>query len=248
MFYEALRHKFRTLLEDHGLLDEEIQVETRILKPAEAIGTPDRQDYPLLKGKEVLMQATFRESKGQAFTDAPSEFRGPLKEVLDRGLRGSREKALFVASLNAVMRHLEPDLRTVHCRDDEPAACSREMSLFVDSSKARSVGLIGLQPAILEALVRAMGSDRVACLDRDEDNRGLVKHGVSVEWGDEAGIERIFADRDLVLATGSSITNGSLADILKAAERHGSPVYFYGTTIAGAGALMGLNRLCFKSH
>ena len=86
MFYETLQDKFRTLLESRGLLDREIQVEARILKPTEAIGTPDRQDYPLLKGKEVLMQASFGESKGQAFTDAPSEFRGPLREVLDRGL------------------------------------------------------------------------------------------------------------------------------------------------------------------
>ncbi|MBN2250696.1 MAG: hypothetical protein JW724_01300, partial [Candidatus Altiarchaeota archaeon] len=69
MFYESLRHKFLRLTEQNLLLDHEITIRTHILKPSEAIGNPDRKDFPLLKGKEVLMQATFLGMKGQAYTD-----------------------------------------------------------------------------------------------------------------------------------------------------------------------------------
>ncbi len=39
------------------------------LNPKEAIGTPDRNDYPILKGKELIIEATFKDAKGQSFTD-----------------------------------------------------------------------------------------------------------------------------------------------------------------------------------
>jgi len=39
------------------------------LSPEEAIGNPEDRDYPLIVGKERLMQAEFRGALGQAFTD-----------------------------------------------------------------------------------------------------------------------------------------------------------------------------------
>ena len=76
MFYQQLQDRFSNLVTQNGLLDSPVSIQTKILKTVEAIGNPDRQDYPLLKGKEFLMEATFLEAKGQAYTDAPSEFSG----------------------------------------------------------------------------------------------------------------------------------------------------------------------------
>ena len=247
MFYERLHERLFQIVERNRLLDKEITIKTHILKPTEAIGDPERKDFPLLKGKEVLMQATFMESKGQAYTDAPSEFSGPLREIIDLKLEDSRQKALFIAALNAVMRYLYPDMRTVHCKDNEPEECAQEIKGFAQTLSPGSVGLIGLQPAMLDAMVSLLGAENVVCIDRDEDNRNQVRYGVAIGWGDEKGLQKVFEVSDVVLATGSSSSNGSLVDIISKSDKYNKPVYFYGVTIAGAARLMGLNHLCFKS-
>ena len=247
MFYEILKKKFAKVVKDNDLFDEEITIKTRALKPVEAIGNPDRDDFPLLKGKEVLMEAAFGKVKGQAYTDAPSEFSGPLKKIIDLELNDSRTRALFVASLNAVMRHIYNELATIHCKDNEPEECADEMIAFLRPLEPGRLGLIGLQPAILEALVNFIGPSNVFCVDRDEKNRANIKFGVAIDWGDNPGMEELFQKTDLILATGSTVVNGSLKDIVNLAEKYHKSLYFYGTTIAGTAQLMNLNHLCFKS-
>ena len=247
MLYRDLQEKFFALAQEHDLLDEDIVIQTKILKTAEAIGNPDRQDYPLLKGKEFLMEATFRGARGQAYTDDPSEFSGPLNEIAKLPLHTTGEKGLFIACLNAVVRYLEPELGTVHCKDNEPEECAREISDFLNTINPEFIGLIGLQPAILESIANAFGAAKVTCLDRDEAFRGQSKFGVPIEWGDSEALQRLFAKADLILATGSTIVNGSLVEILELAGKHAVPVYFFGTSIAGAAHLLGLNRLCFRA-
>jgi uncharacterized protein (DUF4213/DUF364 family) len=247
MFYKQLHDQFLQLARENNLLDKEISITAHTLKPTEALGNPDRKDFPLLKGKEALMQAVFMGIKGQAYTDAPSEFSGTLREIIDLPLKDSRQKALFVAALNAVVRYLNPDITTIHCKNNEPEDCAREIAEMVQKFKPTSVGVIGLQPAILEACLKILGAKKVFCVDRDEDNRGAIKYGVRIGWGDLEGMGAVFQKSDVVLATGSSVTNGSLADILDLAQHFNKPVFFYGTTIAGTARLMGLNRVCFKS-
>lgn len=247
MLYRQLQEKFIALCEAHDLLEETVAIQTKILKTAEAIGNPDRQDYPLLKGKEFLMEATFRGASGQAYTDDPSEFFGPLKKIAELPLQTTGEKGLFIACLNAVVRYLEPELGTVHCKDNEPEECAREIADFLKTISPEFIGLIGLQPAILENIATVFGATNVACLDRDEAFRGQSKFGVPIEWGDSESLQRLFAKADLILATGSTIVNGSLVEILELAAAHAVPVYFFGTSIAGAAHLLGLNRLCFRA-
>lgn len=247
MFYSHLQKKFIDLAGNHDLLDEDIVIRTKILKTVEAIGNPDRQDYPLLKGKEFLMEANFRGARGQAYTDDPAEFSGPLKDIANLSLQSTGERALFVCCLNAVVRYLEPELGTVHCKDNEPEECAREIIEFVRSTDPGFIGLVGLQPAILEALSSEFGATHVACLDRDEAFRGQAKYGVPIQWGDSEALEELFSRADLVLATGSTVVNGSLTGILDLAERSAVPVYFFGTSIAGTAHLLGLKRLCFQA-
>jgi hypothetical protein len=64
-------------------LDDQV-VATRPLSSTEAIGSPERDDFPLLRGNEVLMQAApYRGSLGQAFTSDAGVFSGTL-ETADR--------------------------------------------------------------------------------------------------------------------------------------------------------------------
>jgi len=247
MFYKRLHEKLIEIAGKNHLLDKKITIKTYTLKPEEAIGSPDRKDFPLLKGREVLMEATFMGQKGQAYTDAPSNFLGSLKEIFDLKLDESRQKALFIAALNAVMRYSYPDLKTVHCKGNGMEECAQEIKAFVQSLRPKTVGIIGLQPAILDAMIDLLGTGSVICIDRDEDNRGKIKHGVQIGCGDGIGTEEVFKTSDVVLATGSSSANGSLVDIINMSERYNTPVYFYGTTISGVARLMNLNHLCFRS-
>ncbi len=74
------------IIEKHNLGDEHFKVKSRVLSVEEAIGIPERNDYPIQKGKESLIEATFLSGKGQAFTDMPQEYDGSLNELLRSNL------------------------------------------------------------------------------------------------------------------------------------------------------------------
>lgn len=247
MFYTELKKRFNIIAREHALLDEIVSINARILSNEEAIGNPTRQDYPLLKGKEFLMEATFRDNRGQAFTDAPCEKTSPLTEIIDLSLDSVGNRALFIATLNAVMRYLKPEVATIHCHDDEPEECAAEIIKRLQPQNPKNIGLVGLQPAMLEVLAETYGTNNVTCVDRDESQRGKEKYGVEIKWGDEDETAELFKTSDIVLATGSTVVNGSLPGLLKLAEVHNSPIKFYGTSIAGTAELMNLQRFCFKA-
>ncbi|MBN2645122.1 MAG: hypothetical protein JXR59_06585 [Desulfuromonadaceae bacterium] len=247
MFYHDLQHRFSQLIERNDLADKTVEIKARILSNEEALGHPSRDDYPLLKGKEFLMEARCLGVVGQAYTDAPSELTTTLAEIAHCSLDGTPQRALFVATLNAVVRYLDGELKTIHCHNDEPEQCAEKIIKAIQPANAKTVGLVGLQPAILAVLAKAYGPENVLCVDRDTSLRGTRKHEVSILWGDEETTEMVFNRSDLVLSTGSTIVNGSLPILLQLAERYQTPIYFYGTSIAGAARLMALNHLCFEA-
>ncbi|SEA29654.1 Putative heavy-metal chelation [Desulfuromusa kysingii] len=247
MFYSQLKERFSILAKEHSLLGENIAISARILKNEEAIGNPTRQDYPLLKGKEFLMEANFRGCRGQAFTDAPCEKVSTLAGILALPIEKVEHRALFIASLNAVIRFLKPELETVHCHNDEPEECAAEIIRRLQKQPVAKIGQVGLQPAILAKLVETFGADNVICIDRDEHQRGSSKFGVPIKWGGEQETAELFKQSDVVLATGSTVINGSLPTLIKLAEKNTVPLYFYGTSIAGTAELMNLKRFCFQA-
>ena len=114
-----------------------VRIQARGLSTQEAIGNPEADDFPLQKGKERLMQAGFCNALGQAFTDRYGDFEGDLDEILGMSLNNNYRRALFVASLNAVLRHLKQVEKTVHCRDEEPARRATELSRYLKNRTAR---------------------------------------------------------------------------------------------------------------
>jgi len=215
-------------------------VVSRPLSVAEAIGETGRDDFPLIRGKEVLMQAVYRGAVGQAFVAAKGDFRGTLGDVLELQLSGSFERAVLIATMNAVLRYLGEIEDTVHCRDDGPGRCKASLTEWIAEQGAKKVGLVGLQPALLEALVSALGPERVMVSDLAE--AGAVRCNVSVLDGMKAG--QMFKICPLILMTGSTFANGTIDDLMEAARICNSRVVFYGSTAAGVAYLLGLERWC----
>ncbi len=237
---EQVRQQVLALAGEQGLLDEEVVVvSARPLAPHEAIGHPSRQDFPLLKGKEVLVEATFRGNQGQAYTSSPGDYCGSVRQALDRALTTDWDRTLVTATANALLRYFGRADHTVHCRDREPDLCAGELVHFLQAEYGNPrVAVIGLQPALVAALA---GSLPVRVTDMDPENIGHEKAGVLIE-GAEKNSE-IIAWADVVMATGSVIVNDSYDQITSE-----KPTLYFGTTVAGAAAILGLKHYCPFSH
>lgn len=247
--FQELKATFIKLAEENNLLDTDVQITAKQLSAKEAIGETDRKDYPLLQGKESLMQAEFNSAIGQAFTDMPLQFSGKLKEIGNLELKDSGERALFISSFNALLRHLGKADKTIHCKNEEPEQCAEKIvqKIIEKYGKQITVGIIGYQPAIIDKFSQEITPEQVRVTDLDADNIGKVKYGVTV-WDGKKQAEEIFKACDVLLATGSTIVNNTLKDLTLFAEQHKKPIYFFGTSVAGPAAVLNLNRLCFQAQ
>lgn len=239
-FYEDIKERFFNLIKEKDLMSSKVQVvSARTLTPQEVIGKPERDDFPLLKGKEVMLQADFKGSLGQAFTDMPGNYNGTLQEVLAMPLDNNFKRAVFIATLNAVLRYLNYISKTVHCKDKEPGECAAHL---VDYIKERfdnpRIAFIGMQPAMVEALTAQF---EIRVVDLDPDNVGQKRCGVLIE--DVAHTKEILSWADLILATGTTVVNDTLTPLLTE-----KPIIFYGVTIAGVAYLKGYEQYCFCAH
>lgn len=238
--YDELREKFKALIDEHDLEEDKIMIKTSELTAEEAIGITIRKDYPLLNGKEVLVEADYKGAKGQAYTDGPTAYSGTIKDILDLDLSDDRNKVLFIASLNAVLKYLGLIGGTIHCKDEEPETCAKRIGESIKAEYGQAkIGLVGLQPAMLDHL---KDDFEIRVLDLDKNIVGKEKYGVLIEHGFDK-MEEVLAWADLYLVTGSTITNGSIVNYLN----RDKPVLFFGTTIAGPAYLNGYKRVCFES-
>ncbi|MGB6607497.1 MAG: DUF364 domain-containing protein [Atribacterota bacterium] len=239
-FYNDIKERFFNLIKEKNLMSSKVEViSARTLTPQEVIGKPERDDFPLLKGKEVMIQADFKGSLGQAFTDMPGNYSGSLQETLAMSLDNNFKRAVFIATLNAVLRYLNYISKTVHCKDKEPGDCAAHL---VDYIKERfgnpRIAFIGMQPAIVEALAAQF---EIRVVDLDPDNVGQKKCGVLIE--DVFHTKEILSWADLIVATGTTVVNDTLTSLL--IEK---PIIFYGITIAGVAYLKGYEQYCFCGH
>ncbi len=236
---ETLRNKALEIWKQHGLLNENVTVTARALSVEEAIGKPDGTDFPIQKGKEQLVEALFKGEKGQAFTDDFRHYQAKLGEVADLPLDNNRNRGIFIATLNAVMRSLGKTEKTIHCRDAGPTVCAKQLMEHIKANYGTpKITLAGCQPAMIQALKDHFP---LRVLDMDPENIGQERRGVLVE-GPEGTADAI-AWADLLLVTGTTIANDTIDPFL-----NGPPVLFYGTTIAGSAHIMGWDRFCAASE
>ncbi len=233
--YQTIRGKFIKLIKENELEGEKVIVRAAALSPEQAIGNPEDRDYPIVKGVERLMQAEFREAKGQAFTDRYGNFSGRLADIAAMELKNNFRRAVFISSLNAVMRQLGMIDHTVHCKDNQPRECSLELVKYIETNYGQpKIAMVGFQPRMVEALA---GRFELRVTDMDAENIGRERFGITVDDPAQTGENLDWCD--IALVTGTTIVNGTIGQfgITK-------PVVFYGVTISGAARLAGLNRFC----
>lgn len=245
---EEVKEKFQALVAEHQMGEEPVQVTIGTLPTKQAIGSPVRQDFPLLEGKEVMIEAQFKGSFGQAFTDKPHDFTGSLKDALALSLDINDNRAILIATLNAVMAHMGMVTGVRHCRDEEPEECAAQIAqhILINFGEIK-VGLIGLQPAILENLVKVFGADNVCCTDLNPKNVGSQKFGAEI-WDGRTETTRLISWCDLLLATSSTIVNNTFDGIREETVSQGKRLIIFGVTGAGVSVLLGLERVCFQAH
>jgi uncharacterized protein (DUF4213/DUF364 family) len=245
---EEAKEKLQSIIDDHQLGDEPVEVTIGTLSAEQAIGSPGRQDYALLEGREVMIEARFQRSYGQAFTDKPHDFTGSLKDVLSLSLSTNDKRAIFVATLNAVTAHLGMVTGVRHCRDKEPEECAAQIARYIMDSFGRvKVGMVGYQPAILENLVNTLEADNARCTDLSPKNVGSRRFGVEI-WDGISQKSKLISWCNLLLVTSSTIVNNTFDGIRAEAASKEKRLIVFGVTGAGISALLGLERLCFQAH
>jgi len=239
MVYDELKEKFANIIKENKIEAEKIRIKAYPLTPKEAIGNPSDLDYPLVKGRERLMEATFKGYKGQAFTDLYGDFDGSIRDVLSLRLQTNYERAIFISTLNATLSYLGVISNTVHCKNDEPRECAMKATSFVRNHYGLPrIFLVGMQPRFAESFSESFEL-RITDLDSEEIGKNI--NGVKVEG--EYSTNKNIAWADLLWVTGTTIVNATVEQFLNINK----PIVFYGTTIAGAAYLLGLKRFCIMS-
>lgn len=235
--YEELKDALRREIKRNNLSGQKVSVKCRALSAEEAIGNPEDEDYPIIKGKEVMVEATFQQGRGQAFTDEFENVDYRVEDLLNIELDSNRRKASFISGLNAVFRHLGLCDKTIHCKNAEPSECAKGLLEIVKPWK--KILLVGCQPRFLEAIA---SNHDLRVVDLDKDNIGREISGVVIEPPEMT--DDAVQWSDLIFATGSTIVNGTITDFLY----NEKPVIFYGVTISAPAKILNIDTYCHCGH
>ena len=239
---EKAKKEFIRVCNDRSL-DPSRTITIRPLSSRDAIGDAEG-DFVIKKGKEHVIEATFENACGQAFTSTPCEWNGTLEELWSLNLSDVSNRGIFVAAMNAVLRILGVATGTIHCRDEDPTNCGAEIAGQLKTRFGfKRYGLVGLQPAILQGLTNHFAPEVVRVVDLDPDNIGSSKFGVEV-WDGQTDLPRLVEWSEVGLATGSSIVNDTIDEIIRYFKEDRKPLVFFGNTISGAAALLGIDHVC----
>ena len=241
--YQA-KDRFTSIADDYKLRGETVRVAIGTLTPEQAIGRPNRQDFALLGGKEVMIEAQFKQHFGQAFTNQPQSFEGLLDDVLNLSLNTLDNRAIFIATMNAVCSYQGIIGNVRHCRNKEPEDCGRKIADKLISRYGKiKIGMVGYQSAILENLAITFGTENVRCSDLDSRNIGANKFGITICDGSAENMNLIDWC-DLLLATGSTNVNNTFDNLYKETTSQNKRFIMFGVTGAGIAALLGLEIIC----
>jgi uncharacterized protein (DUF4213/DUF364 family) len=233
---DRLKTKLRQLATEKGWLDDRLEVLCAALSVEEAIGTPEEQDYPIQRGKETMLQADFRGCSGQAFSrEVCTPRRYTLREILALPLESDWQRAVLIASANAIFAAAGYIDRTIHCKNQEPKECAGCLGEIFHGEK---VALFGHQPRFLEKLAEL---GEVRCIDIDPDLIGTVSGGILIEGPGQT--DEVIEWADGLLVTGSATVNDTFGRFVDT----GKPLQVFGTTGAAMAFVLGLNRFCKKA-
>jgi len=241
---ETAKAKLEEIVDQQGWQDIGVSVTVKMLTPEEAIGNPIRRDFPIVEGKERVIEVEIMGCKAQAFTDSPREFTGTIRDVLRLPLGTNSERAIFVGTLNAVLKYSGQIEATLHCKNEEPEKCASEITAYIRCKFGLiNVGLIGLNPAIAESLVGTFGPEHVNITDLNYDNIGKTKFGVIVRDG-RTDTEDMVKISNLILMTGTTLVNNTFSGIYRHINKHKKEHLIYGVTASGVNELLGFQGIC----
>ncbi|MDO9513222.1 MAG: DUF364 domain-containing protein [Elusimicrobiota bacterium] len=233
---EIIRKKLLQVVKKNAFSNDSVEITAKTLSSEEALGNPEHDDYPLLNGRERLMEASFQTSKGVAFSDMFGNFKSSLGEILNMELKNNFRRAIFVATANAVLRELNFVEKTRHCRSEDLTLCAGELCAFIRKNFGNpKIFLCGLQPRFAEALSAEF---KIRITDMDAANLGKEFNGIKVGKTDKT--DEYMNWCDLIFATGSTFVNGTAGSLIKSKKQ----IVFYGVTGAGPCFLLGLKRYC----
>lgn len=197
------------------------------------------EDYVIVKGEEKVMECSFRDSRAQVFTPAPSSTTLKVSEVLELNLQSIASRSLFYCALNAVMRHYGLISGTVHCRRDSPLECAKLLAEKLRNIGGKKILLIGYQPAFAQKL-----SENFDLLITDMNPKNINRRIQKTMILSHAENLKLIPEVDVVLVTGSSLINGTFWDLYKCAVENRKRLISYGVSIAGASKILGIERHC----
>lgn len=233
--YDKAREYLKKVAHSHQIFEDRVSIKARPLSSEEVIGNPEEKDYPLLKGKERMMQAEFRGCFGQAFTDMYGNYEGSLSEIITMDLTNNFRRAILISTLNAVMRCYDSVTGTIHCKDQDPPMCAQELIKYIDGRFGKvKIAMVGFQPRMAEALSKHF---ELKVMDLDVENIDQERFGIKIQEPDKAAENLKWAD--LGFLTGTTFVNDTYSEFLLK-----KPVVFYGVTVAGMAVLAGLERFC----
>jgi len=234
--YDSLKQAMIDLIRENRLESDEVIIKARPLTPDEAIGNPEDKDYPLITGRERMMQAEFRDTCGQAYTDMYGNYNSKLIDIAQMELKNNFRRAIFISSLNAIMRYLGLIDKTMHCKDNEPRECSSKLAEYIMKKYSHPrIAIVGLQPRMVESLAKSF---EIKVTDMDYANINSEKFGVVIQSPQKTREHLDWCD--IALVTGSTIVYDTIKDFMI-----NKPVIFYGVTILGAAEVLGLENYCY---
>ncbi len=231
-----LKEQINKIIKSHKIKDGIVRIKTKVLSAEEAIGNPEHDDYPIQKGRERLMQADFNRDYGVAFTDMFGNYKGSLYEIINMELKNNFRRAVFISTINAVLKGLGSIDKTSHCKNEGLVNCQKKIVEFIRENFGNpKIFQAGFQPRFVEALSREF---ELRVTDIDKDNIGKKINGVTIESPENT--EKNIKWCDLIFATGSTFVNNTYKQFIV----KNKPTVFYGVTCAGAVYLSNLKRYC----
>jgi len=230
LYNGLLRNLFESVLEEYNVdLDEEVVC---WYKTGTELRLP-KDEYALLRGKEILLTCRYCGGIGQVFTIAPRNYRGRLKSVLELDLGHVRNNSIFHATMNAVLKYLGLIDKTEHCAGEEPKLCGYLLSrkLLSDYGQTVKVLHVGYQPGHIEVLARFL-HDNLIVTDLADQLIWQKRHGRLIVDG--VLNKYLIAQVDVILVTASSIVNNTAWEIIDQARILGKKVIVYGISASAA--------------